>query len=157
MKTNSVVLWGQDDLLSAAIEHLISSRPGWRVINVPADQPLTYLKEILEGLTPSILIAQQPDGPDCSEMPTMLLDALPGLKVILLSLNSNVIEVYSRERVLVESSGDLIDVIGSNLAEVPTEESCSRIVKPHDETPVETDLEAEEHAEAITQRSLHDG
>ena len=111
MMSKIIVLWGQDDLLSYSVELFLTNHEDWHVINMSFEQNLNALFQMVAKTNPEVVIIQQ-GGDSCySSIPVILLQDNPNLKVITLSLNNNLMEVYSKQNIEVESSMDLFSVI----------------------------------------------
>ena len=110
-KTKTILLWGKDDLLSSSVEFFLTTEKTWKVIYIPIEEDLKILLQALEKINPNVVIIQLGDSLGNSNLPAILLQNHPGLKVISLSLNNNLLEVYSKQNILVRSGADLISVI----------------------------------------------
>lgn len=110
-KTKTILLWGKDDLLSSSVEFFLTTEKTWKVIYIPIEEDLQILLQALEKINPNVVIIQLGDSLGNSNLPAILLQNHPGLKVISLSLNNNLLEVYSKQNILVRSGADLISVI----------------------------------------------
>jgi len=109
--SKTIVLWGQDDLLSYSVELFLTNHADWHVVNMSFEQNLNALFQVVAKMNPEVVIIQQ-GGDSCySSVPIILLQDHPSLKVITLSLNNNLMEVYSKQNINVESSTDLFTVI----------------------------------------------
>ena len=109
--SKTIVLWGQDDLLSYSVEMFLSNLKDWHVVNMSNEQNLNALFQVVEKVNPDVVIIQQ-GGDSCySSIPIILLQDNPNIKIITLNLNNNLMEVYSKHNILVESSMDLFSVI----------------------------------------------
>jgi len=110
----TIVLWGHDDLLSSFLEHFLVTRKGWEVINLSISQNLDALVQVLDITGADVLIIQLGDHVIDPCIPQALQQSYPGLRVITLSLNDNLMEVYSKQNILVQSAEDLITVLDTS-------------------------------------------
>jgi hypothetical protein len=111
MKSKTIVLCGQDDVLSSYVEHFLTSQKGWRVVNISIEKGPDALIQLVDKIHPNIVILQLGNRSSNSNVPAALLQHQPRLKVLTLSLNDNRLEVYSRQDILIKSSDDLISAI----------------------------------------------
>ena len=115
MKSKKIVLWGREDLLSLSVELLLMAQKGWDVINVSHEESFDTLIQVVDKTNPDIVIFQQGDLADKSNLPVKLLQEHPGLKVIIVSPNSNLMEVYGKQNVLIKSVSDFTSMIETDL------------------------------------------
>ncbi len=111
MKKKTILLLGQDDLLSAFVELLLSDQTGWEVVPVSIEQDPENLFYVLEHVEPDVVISQEGNGSGNSPVLPILFRSNPALKVITINLKSNLMEVYSKQNILVQSAADLISAI----------------------------------------------
>ena len=111
MMTKTIILWGNDDLLSSYVEHFLVSEKGWKVVNIPIEQKIEAVIEVVDRVNPNIVIIQLGDRSCNSGLPTILLRDHPDLQVITLSLKNNLMEVYRKQDILIQSAADLISAI----------------------------------------------
>lgn len=111
MKSKTIVLWGREDLLSTSVELLLTAQKGWKVINIPIEETLDALMKAMDEVKPDIVIIPREDHADRLKLPTVLFDNYPKLKVITVSPDNNLMEVYSKQDILISSAFDLISAI----------------------------------------------
>jgi len=111
MKTKTIVLWGREDLLSTSVELFLTTQKGWKVVNIPNEESLDVLSSTVDKLNPDVVIIQQDDLVCNLNLPAMLLQNHPGLRVITVSPHDNRMEVYSKQDILVTSASDLLSVV----------------------------------------------
>lgn len=114
MKPKTIILWGNDDLLSTYVEHLLTNQKGWKVVNLTIGHKVDEVLRVMNKVNPHIVIIQMGDRPYNSSVPTILLQGHPDLQVVTLNLNNNLMEVYSKQDILINSADDLISVIEAN-------------------------------------------
>jgi len=107
----TIILWGNDDLLSSYIEHFLTTQKSWKVINIPIEQKIEAVMELVDKLKPNFVIIQMGDRSCTSGVPTILLRDHPSLQVITLSLHNNLMEVYRKQDIQIQSATDIISVI----------------------------------------------
>lgn len=111
MEAKTIVLLGQDDLLSSSVELLLGAQKGWNVVNIPSDNDLDALTRAMHEFNPDVVIIHQGYCTGNLNLPTDLFRNLPHVKVLTLSPKDNLIEIYSKQNVIVESASDLISMI----------------------------------------------
>lgn len=129
-KQKTILLWGRGDLLSSSVELFLTTQKGWHVFNLQNDENLETLIKTVDELSPEVVILHQWDRAGALNLPTNLLQGRPGLKVITVNPENNVLEVYSKQDILVKSASDLISVIKAdkkNEAEKKEDETANSI------------------------------
>ena len=111
MKSKTIVLWGREDLLSTSVKHILTMQNGWKVVKISNEETLDTLIKVVDEVKPDVVIIHQGDRAGDLSLPTVLLRDYPGLKMIAVSLNDNLMEVYSKQNISVTSAIDLISVI----------------------------------------------
>ena len=110
-KPKKIVIWGGEDILSSAIELFLAAKGDWKVISISNTENLDALTLAVETKQPDIVIIYQ----ECQNVPTNLLLQLlqehPAIKVIQISLENNVMEIYSKQNLLLKQASDLITAI----------------------------------------------
>ena len=111
----TIVLWGRGDLLSSSVELFLTTQKGWHVFNLQNDENLETLIKTVDELNPEVVIIHQWDRAGALNLPTNLLQGRPGLKVITVNPENNVLEVYSKQDIMVKSASDLISVVNTDM------------------------------------------
>ena len=111
MKSKTIVLWGREDLLSSSVELFLTDQKGWQVISISNEENFETLLEVIDKVNPDVVIVQQVDSSGNSNWPVNLIKDHPGLKLITVNLMDNMMEVYSKQNILVKSAFDLISVV----------------------------------------------
>lgn len=111
MESKTILLWSREDLLSSSVELLLTAQKGWKVVNIPNDESLDALTKAVDKFHPDVVIIHQGDCGGDLNPPTALLRNHSGVKVIILSPKDNLIEIYSKQNVIVQSASDLISVV----------------------------------------------
>ena len=106
-----ILLCGGEDILSSSIEFILSTREDWKVISISNLEGCKTLKKAMETLHPDIVIIHQEFNPAPKRLMLQLLQDHPAIKVIMVSLEDNMIEVYSKQNILAKEVSDLITVI----------------------------------------------
>ena len=113
MKSKTIVLWGREDLLSSSVELFLTNQKGWEVISISNEESFNALLEAVDKMHPDVVIIHQGDRSTNSSLPMQLIQDYPGLRVITMSLQDNLMEVYSKQKILVKAASDLISVVES--------------------------------------------
>lgn len=111
MKKKTILLLGRNDLLSVFVELLLSDHAGWEVVPVSVERDPDETFKALERYEPDVVISQEETGSMDTEILLILFHNNPALKVITLNLDNNLMEIYSKQNVLVQSTADLISAI----------------------------------------------
>jgi DNA-binding NarL/FixJ family response regulator len=111
MATKTILIWGQDDILSLSMELFLSSQDGWQVICVPSEHDFEELIQTVDLVNPDVVIVRQDGLASTSSLAEILLQGHSGMKVIAISLDDNQMEVYCKKKILVKSSADLISEV----------------------------------------------
>ena len=132
-KPKTVLVWGPNDLLTKAMEMFLTTgeKDRWDVIRFPANQCLSSLVGEVQKTKPDLVILYQARHADDSDPLIRLLQEQPELKVlanqpeskiIIVSLENNVMQVYSKRSITVRQVSDLLSVIeNSNFSDQPVE------------------------------------
>ena len=116
MKSKTILLWGREDLLSSSVELFLTAQKGWKVINISDEEKFEALIKAVDKVDPEVVIIHQGDHSNNSYPLMKLIQDHPRLRVITVSLKDNVMEVYSKQNILVKSASDLISVVEADLA-----------------------------------------
>lgn len=111
LKSKTIVLWGREDLLSSSVKIFLAAQEGWRVISIPEEEKFEALIVTVAKVHPDVVIIQQRDRSINSYPLMKLIQDHPGLRVITVSLKDNLMEVYSKQDILIESASDFISVV----------------------------------------------
>ena len=111
--TNSkvIVMWGSEDILSSSIEHFLSAKADWKVVSISNKEDLETLILAVEPTQPDIVIIHQGCHNKPTDLPLQFLQDRAVIKVIRVSLEDNLMDVYSKQKILVTQASDLITVI----------------------------------------------
>lgn len=121
-KRKTVILWGQDDVLTKSMELFLTAGEidRWEVIRLPANRCVASLVEQVQKARPDLVILYQARAGIDSDPLTKLIQEQPELRVIVdqpesrvitVNLASNVMQVYSKHSVTVRQLSDLLSVI----------------------------------------------
>jgi len=111
MKSKMVLVWGQDDLLSWAVNFFLTTRKDWDVVSLSSERGIDFLIQEVETLNPDVVIVYQTKCVNSARLLMQLLYTRPELTMITVSPQENSIEVYSKKKVYVQEVSDLISVV----------------------------------------------
>ena len=111
VKSKTILLWGREDLLSSSVELFLTDQKGWKVINISDEEKFEALIKAVDKVDPEVVIIHQGDHSNNSYPLMKLIQGHPGLRVITVSLKDNLMEVYSKQNILVRSGSDLISAV----------------------------------------------
>ena len=115
-KPKTIVSWGREDLLSSSVELFLTAQKGWRVVSISNEEKFEALIMAVNKVHPDVVIIQQGEHPSNSYPLMKLIQDHPRLRVITVSLKDNLMEVYSKQDILIKSASDLITVVGADLS-----------------------------------------
>ena len=112
-KPRTVILWGQSDLFTKAMEMFLTAgeAQAWNVIKLPANQCITALVEQVQKRKPDLVILSESKPGDDAYSLSKLMQEEPDLRLITISLENNVMQVYSKRSITVRQASDLLSVI----------------------------------------------
>jgi hypothetical protein len=107
----TVIVWGQYDLLAEAVEHLLATRNGWKVIRVSDECDQDALAREVERVNPEALIVHEGALSINGHTLIKFVQDHSKLKIITLSLENNSIEIYNKQTICINAASDLLAVI----------------------------------------------
>ena len=114
-KTKMIVIWGDEDILSSSIELILTARAEWKVVYISNKEDLGALIMAEGAVQPDIVIIHQECRDNPANFPLQFLQDHPTIKVISVNLENNLLDVYSKQKILVKKTSDLIEVIDNAL------------------------------------------
>lgn len=82
----------------------------WQVIKLSGDQCVSTLVEQMRRIKPDLVILYESSPGGCSPL-SKLIQEQPDLKIITVSLENNVMQLYSKRSITVRQASDLLSVI----------------------------------------------
>jgi len=110
-----VVVWGSETILSTSIEFLLGNKADWKVVCVSSLEEFEALIIPGENEFSDIVIIHQVGLDESCLLPLHLLQDHTDLRMITISLENNVMDIYNRQSLLVKEASDLISVIEMSL------------------------------------------
>jgi hypothetical protein len=114
-KSKVAMLWAREDLLGKAVQQLLDTAKDWRIIRVYDEANGDLLARELERVKPNVFIIHRGDY-SCS-LTDILREWMRGhceMKIIAISLENNMVEVYNKHTILITGVSDLLSVIEDN-------------------------------------------
>ncbi len=117
MVPKKIVLWGRDDVLRQSIEQALLAQKGLEVITFSDLIEPELFSHAVDELDPGAIIIHLGDQSSCTKQNSDLLMRLiqkhPGIKVITISLENNIVEIFNKQNVHVGAVEDLFSVINN--------------------------------------------
>ena len=110
-KSKKIVIWDCEDILSSSIKFFLAAKEDWQVVSIVEKGGLETLKQAVETTQPDIVIIHQAYHNVSTNLSLQLLQDYPVIKVITMSLEDNLMEIYSKQKILIKQASDLIAVI----------------------------------------------
>lgn len=112
LPSHKAILWGPEILLMDSVEYFLESAD-WEVVKISNECGSDYLIQQVTLAKPAVIIlCQERDASDFALL-TQLAKAQACLKVIVLSLESNLVQVYGRHNLIMRDVSDLLSVVES--------------------------------------------
>jgi hypothetical protein len=106
-----VVIWGGENILLSSIQYLLANRNDWIVVSVSSAEEFETQVLIAKKDLSDIVLIYQGDMDEPCDLPMQLLHDHAELRVITISLENNVMNVYNKQSLLVKETADLVSVI----------------------------------------------
>ena len=111
-KSNLAILWAREDLLGKAIQQLLSTAKDWKIIKIYDEANSDILAREVERVNPDVVIIRR------GEYTSNIMETLKKLmmdhcemKIIAISLDDNLVEVYNKQTVRIQEVSNLLSVI----------------------------------------------
>jgi hypothetical protein len=119
VKPRVVVISSCESLLGRAVEYLTSDEKEWMILRAFESRNLAELVQKVEQANPNIVIISQVERDFDEQFSMQLIKACPELqKVIFVILSENLMEVYCRQRIQVNSTQDLFSVVENQFSKL---------------------------------------
>jgi hypothetical protein len=110
-KPRMILIWGREDILSASIEAYLADVPDCQVISITTQEDIQEFVLPEQFGIPDIVIINQTSTNQTADLPLRLLHCHPSIKVITIRLEDNLMEIYSKQNILVQQTSDLLGAI----------------------------------------------
>lgn len=118
----TVVLWGHENLLGYSVELLLNTRKDLELIKISEKLGAGVLLEQVEQIHPDVVVIYQLNSSSHADLPMRLAQIQERLKIILVNLENNSVQVFSKQVVQINEGTDLLAIV----------EGCPRIPCPID-------------------------
>lgn len=110
-QTRKAILWGQESLLADSVEHFLVTGAAWDVVKISSESGIDHLIQQVQSINPAtIILCQETDTSD-KDVLVRLDQAQFCLKIVTVSLASNLVQVYSKHNVIMRDVSDLLAVV----------------------------------------------
>jgi len=107
------VLWGPESVLMDSVEIFLKVEAAWDVVKISNDRGLDHLLQQAKTLKPKVVILCQ-EKEECDPNLLMELSQIRSCsKVVVVSLESNLMQVYGRHNIIMRDISDLLSVVGN--------------------------------------------
>ena len=107
------IIWGRNDLLVHAVGSFLKSR-NWEITHVPGDQDAEILLLQTKQIHPEVVILCREEA-DESALAFRLIDEQACLRVMTLGLDSNLMQVYSKQNIHLQGASDLLAILDQGI------------------------------------------
>lgn len=110
-QNRKAILWGREGLLADSVEHFLITGAAWDVVKISSESGIDYLIQQVRSINPAtIILCQETDTSD-KDVLIRLDQAQFCLKIVTVSLASNLVQVYSKHNVIMHDVSDLLAVV----------------------------------------------
>jgi DNA-binding NarL/FixJ family response regulator len=111
-KPNVAILWTREDLQGRAIQQLLITAKDWKIIKIYDETNSDLLVEDVERVNPAVVIIHLSDyAGRIMEMLNKLMMDHCEMKIIAISPDDNLVEVYNKQTVRIKEVSNLLSVI----------------------------------------------
>ena len=114
IQARKAILWGQVDVLAQAVGQFLEASMSWDVIRVPTEAGVENLVGELRRVRPNVVILCQERVDDDASLPIRLIQEQLCPRVVTVELKSNLIQVYSKQNVVIQGTSDLLSIVETN-------------------------------------------
>ncbi len=106
-----ILICGCENIFCSSIKALLSIKTGWEIASVSSEEGWDALNLAMETVQPDTVIVHQESLDEPTSFVLRLLQDYPAIKVIVLSLENNLMDVYSKRNIFAESISNLFEAI----------------------------------------------
>jgi len=119
------ILWGPESVLMDSVEFFLKARIAWEAVKISSESGVDYLLQQIETLKPMVVILCQEK--DTSDMALLMQLAQVQIcsKVITVSMESNLLQVYNRQHIIMHDVSDLLTVVDHEY--IPSTKSTAEV------------------------------
>jgi hypothetical protein len=107
----TVILWGRDDVLSHAMDSFLKAEETWKVERIFIDQGIDYLVDQVRRIKPEVVILHTANCAIDQCLLMQLIQDQPQLNIVTVSLENNLMQVYSKHNFVLREVSDLLSII----------------------------------------------
>ena len=111
-----IVIWGEENVVSSYIKGSLGGRNYWNVIQISKIEELDQAVNSLPQQPDEIILIGQGNYNALTDETLKIINARQNIKIIMISFDSNVMDVYSKKAVHVTQASDLVSVIDTRPA-----------------------------------------
>ncbi len=109
--SKTIVIFGSENIFSASIKVLLSVKADWEIVSVCNKNGWEALNLALEAVRPDTVVIHQESLEDPTSLVMRLLQDHPAVRVIVINLESNLMDVYSKQNIFAQGISNLFQVI----------------------------------------------
>lgn len=113
LRSRKAILWGRVDVLAQAVEQFMEASMTWDVVRFPIDAGVENLVRETKRINPDVVILCQERMSDDRSLPIRLIQEQLCLRVVTVELESNLMQVYSKQNVFVQGASDFLSILDS--------------------------------------------
>jgi len=110
-----IILWKDEDVLLTAIELLLDQKPGWEVTRLANDWDDHALLQLVDETRPDVFIVHEDVFVKKMYLFTRFALEFSKLKILTLSLENNLVNLYSRCTFSIREGNDLFSIIEEDI------------------------------------------
>ena len=110
-----IILWKDEDVLLRAIELLLNTKVGWKVTRFADHWDENSLLQIVDEIHPDVFIVHEGVLTEKMHLFTKFVLEFSKLKIITLSLENNLVNIYNRSTLSIREVTDLFSIIEDNI------------------------------------------
>lgn len=111
--SQKAILWGRDDVLAHSIESILKGQETWELVRIFPEQGTDYLIEQVIKLKPELVVLYTGDCAVDKSLMGQLIQDQPEQKVVTISLENNLMQVYEKHNHVLQEASDLLSIIES--------------------------------------------
>ncbi len=109
--SRKVILWGRESLFADSVEFFLKTGAGWDVVKLSSDCGIDHLLHQVETIKPAVVILCQEKDASDKTLLMQLAQIQYCSKIVTVSLESNLIQVYSKHNLIMHNVSDLLAII----------------------------------------------
>lgn len=109
-----IIIWGSETIFGSSLQNLLAPRSDWNVVGVRNLEEFDSLIVPLQLNGPQIVIVLQAELGEGSDMYLQLLQRRSNLRLITVSTQNNMLNIYSKRTLQIKETADLISAIESD-------------------------------------------